>query len=432
MDSPVGTKRFSPLWHKPGFLKLWAGQSVSLLGSSVTTLALPLTAILTLHADAAQIGVMKSLQWLPWIFVSLWVGAWSDRRRRRPIMVGANIGQAIILAAVVGLALGHMLSLAFLFAAVFALGVMTVCFNLSYSAYVPFIAGRDLLVPANSRLQASASVASIAGPGLGGLLVELLTAPVALIADAASFAVAAASLLWIRESEPAPVRPSNRKNFTTRIRAGLSLVFNDPLLRALAGTSGFFNLFSQWIAALLVLFMVHGLRLQPGVIGLLVTCQSVGALAGSLLSGQAARRFGIGPTIMSAVICECLIMLAAPLAPARHPVFAAAAIGVVLFVNGMGSTLSGIIGTSVRQAVTPQHMIGRMTAAFQFIGFGVVPLGALCGGLAGQFLGLRLGVLTGAIGIQGTIVWMGMSALPRIRELPGLSSAASEPAGAGT
>lgn len=431
-DPASGTQRFSPLWHKPGYLKLWAGQSVSLLGSSVTTLALPLTAILTLHADAAQIGVMKSLQWLPWIFVSLWIGAWSDRRRRRPIMVGADIGQVIILGSIVGLALAHMLSLPVLFVAVFALGVMTVCFNLSYSAYVPFIAGRDLLVPANSRLQASASVASIAGPGLGGLLVELLTAPVALIADAASFGVSAASLLWIRETEPAPARPPGRVSVIAQIRVGLSLVFKDPLLRALVGTSAFFNLFVQWIGALLVLFMVHDLRLHASIIGLMVTSQSVGALTGSLLSGLASRRFGIGRTIMGAVVCECLVMLAAPLAPASHPALAAVMIGAVLFVNGMGATLSGIIGTSVRQAVTPQDTIGRMTAAFQFVGFGVVALGALCGGFAGQLLGLRLGVLIGAIGIQGTIVWMGMSALPRIHELPKLSSEASEPAGEGT
>lgn len=429
---PAGTRRLSPLWYRPGYLKLWAGQSVSLLGSSVTTLALPLTAILTLHADAAQIGVMKSLQWLPWIFVSLWVGAWSDRRRRRPIMVGADIGQVIILGSIVGLALGHMLSLPFLFVAVFALGVMTVCFNLSYSAYVPFIAGRDLLVPANSRLQASASVASIAGPGIGGLLVELLTAPVALIVDAASFVVSAASLLWISETEPAPVRPPERMGVAAQIRVGLSLVFKDPLLRALVGTSGFFNLFIQWMSALLVLFMVHDLHLPAGVIGLMVTCQSVGALTGSFLSGVVSRRFGIGRTIMGAVLCECLVMLAAPLAPAGHPALAAATIGAVLFVNGMGSTTSGIIGTSVRQAVTPQHMIGRMTAAFQFVGFGVVALGALGGGFVGQLLGLRAGVLIGAIGIQGTIVWMGMSALPRIHELPKLSSAASEPADVAT
>ena len=426
--APPGGRSLSPLWHNPGFLKLWAGQSISLLGSSVTVLALPLTAILTLHANAAQIGIMKSLQWLPWIFVSLWVGAWTDRRRRRAVLVGANFGQVLILGSIVGLAIGHELSLGFLYIAVFALGTMAVCFGLAYSAYVPFIAGRDMLVPANARLQASASVSAIAGPGLGGLLVELLTAPVALVADAASFVVSAVSLLWIRETEPAPARSPDHTGVVAQIRVGLSLVFKDPLLRALVGTSGFFNLFIQWVGTLLVLFMVHDLRLDASIIGVMVSCQSLGALAGSFLSGWASRKFGIGRAIMGAVVGECLVMLAAPLAPARHPVAGAMVIGAVLFINGMGSTLSGIIGTSVRQAVTPQDLIGRMTAAFSFVGFGVVALGALAGGFVGQLIGLRLGVLVGAIGIQGTIVWMGLSALPRVRELPQLTSAAGDPA----
>jgi MFS family permease len=422
-------REVSPLWHNAGFLKLWAGQSISLLGSSVTALALPLTAILTLHAGAAQIGILKSLQWLPWIFVSLWVGAWSDRHRRRPIMIAANAGQVLLLCSIVGLALGHELSLGYLYFAGFALGTMAVCFGLAYSAYVPFIAGRDLLVPANARLQGSASVATIAGPGLGGVLVELLTAPVALVADAASFVVSAVSLLWIHDVEPAPDRPAVHTGVIARIRVGLELVFKDPLLRALVGTSGFFNLFIQWIGTLLVLFMVDDLRLSPGIIGLMVSCQSVGALTGSLLSSRASRRFGIGRAIMGAVVCECLVMLAAPFAPARHPVYGALVIGAVLFINGMGSTLSGIIGTSVRQAVTPQDLIGRMSAAFSFVGYGVVAIGSLCGGFIAQAVGLRMGILIGAIGIQATIVWMALSALPKVRELPKLPAAPEQPAG---
>jgi len=427
----------SPLWRQPGFTKLWAGQSVSLLGSSVTTLALPLTAIYTLHADAAQIGVMKTLQWLPWILVSLWAGVWSDRHRRRPAMVAADLGQALVLSTIVALGVAHLLSLPVMFAAVFCLGTLTVFFTLGYSAYVPFIAGRDLLVPANSRLQASASFAAIAGPSLGALLVEVLTAPVALVADMASWLVSAASLLWIRKPEPAPDRPPGRTSVRAEIWAGLSMVFSNPLLRALMGTSGFFNLFIQWMNTLFFLFMVRDLGLHAATIGLMVSCQSTGALAGSFLSSPASRRFGIGRAFMAAVACECLVMIVAPLAPAGHHLLAAVAIGAMLFVNGLGSTVSGIIGTSVRQAVTPQGLIGRMTAAFQFVGYGVLALGALLGGLVGQALGLRQGLLIGAIGIQGTIIWMALSALPRVREPPVAHSGEDQPAsgitaGAGT
>jgi len=401
---------------------LWAGQSVSLLGSSVTTLALPLTAIYTLHADAAQIGVMKTLQWLPWILVSLWVGVWSDRHRRRSAMIAADFGQALVLAAIVALALAHLLSLPIMFVAVFCLGTLTVFFTLSYSAYVPFIAGRDLLVPANSRLQASASFAAIAGPSLGALLVELLTAPVALVADIASWLVSAASLLGIRKTEPAPDRPPGKPSVRAEIQAGLSLVFSNPLLRALMGTSGFFNLFIQWMNTLFILFMVRDLGLHPTTIGLMVSCQAAGSLTGSFLSSPASRRLGIGRAFMVAVVCECLVMFVAPLAPVGHRLLAALMIGSMLFVNGLGSTVSGIIGTSVRQAVTPLGLIGRMTAAFQFVGYGVIALGAVAGGLVGQALGLRQGLLLGAIGIQGTIIWMALSALPRVHDLPAPAS----------
>jgi predicted MFS family arabinose efflux permease len=318
------------------------------------------------------------------------------------------------------------------FVGVFCLGTLTVFFTLSYSAYVPFIAGRDLLVPANSRLQASASFAAIAGPNLGALLVEVATAPVALVADIASWLVSAASLLWIGKTEPAPPRSPGRASVRAEIKAGLSLVLTSPLLRALMGTSGFFNLFIQWMNTLFVLFMVRDLGLRAAAIGLMVSCQSAGSLAGSFLSSPASRRLGIGRAFMVAVVGECVVMVVAPLAPAGHPLLAAVAIGAMLFVNGLGSTVSGIIGTSVRQAVTPPGLIGRMTAAFQFVGYGVVALGALFGGLAGQALGLRQGLVIGAVGIQSTIIWMALSALPRVRDLPAAPSGGKEPASGAT
>lgn len=439
-DDPGRGGRFSPLWHKPDFVKLWAGQSVSLMGSSVTTLAIPLTAIYTLHADAAQIGILKTLQWLPYLLISLWAGAWSDRHRRRPLMIAANLGQALMLATIVALALGHLLTLPILLVAVFITGTMTVFFDLSYSAYVPAIVGRDLLVPANSRLQASASVAQIAGPGLGGLLVELVTAPVALVADAVSFVASVASLLWIRNREPAPVPRPEDAGVLSQVRMGLRVVFRDPLLRALVGTSAFFNLFSQWMAALLILFAVHDLGMHAGTIGLMSGGAAVGALAGSFLAGPTSRRFGIGIAVMGSVVGECVVILAIPFAPAGHPALAALLIGAVLAASGLGSALSSIVGTSVRQAVTPQHLIGRMTATYRFVSFGVIALGSLCGGIAGQLLGLRAGLLVAAIGIQSTIVWMALSALPRVRRLPeppppeapagaGVAPAAPEPSG---
>src|SRR5215472_12321930 len=370
----------SPLWREHSFLKLWAGQSVSLTGSAITTLALPLTAIYTLHAGAAQIGVMKTLLWLPYILVSLHAGAWSDRRRRRPVMIAANLGQAVILSAIVVLAVGHLLTLPLLFGAVFVTGTLTVLFDVSYSAYLPSLVDRTSLINANSRLQASAAVAQIGGPGLGGLLVQLVTAPVALLADAVSFVISVLSLLWIRDPEPVPEQEAGQAGTLAQIRTGLTVVLKDPLLRALVGTSAFFNFFAQWMSVLLLLFAVHVLGLSAGLIGLAIGTSAIGALIGSVAAGPASRRLGVGPAIMACVAGECLVMLLIPAAPAGHHALAAVIIAVAIGISGMGSAMSSIVGTSIRQVVTPGHLIGRMTATYRLVSFGVIALGALCGG----------------------------------------------------
>ena len=416
----------SPIWAQRSFLKLWAGQSVSLVGSAVTTLALPLTAIYTLHASAAQLGLMRTMQWLPYILFSLHLGAWTDRRKRKPMMIGANLGQAIMLTGIVTLALTHVLTLPMLTVAVFVIGGLTVAFDLSYNAYLPSLVDKELLIQANSRLQTSASVAVIGGPGLGGLLVQLLTAPVALLVDAASFVVSVLSLLWIKQPESAPAKAEDSPGVTAQIKTGLAVVLGDPLLRALVGTSAFFNLFAQWISVLIVLFAVRVLHLPAGVIGLMVGTPAVGALIGSVLASRVSERLGIGPTVMSCVVFECVVLIAIPFAPASHPLIAAVVIAVALAASGVGSALSSIVGISVRQAVTPPNLYGRMTATYRFVSFGVIALGSLFGGLAGQALGLRAGLLYGAIGLQSTIIWMALSKLPRIRALP-----SSPPVGSG-
>jgi MFS family permease len=408
----------APIWAQRSFLKLWAGQSVSLVGSAVTTLALPLTAIYTLHASSAQLGLMRTVQWLPYILFSLHLGAWTDRRRRKPLMIGANLGQAVVLAGIVALALTHVLTLPILIAAVFVTGGLTVAFDLSYNAYLPSLVDKDLLIQANSRLQASASVAVIGGPGLGGLLVQWLTAPVALLADAASYIVSVVSLIWIRQPESAPAKPADAPGVTSQIRTGLAVVLGDPLLRALVGTSAFFNLFAQWISVLLILFAVRVLHLPAGEIGLMVGTPAIGALIGSMLADRVSKKLGIGPTVMSCVVFECAVLLVIPFAPASHPGLAAAIIAVALAASGVGSALSSIVGISVRQSVTPPNLYGRMTATYRFVSFGVIALGSLFGGLAGQAFGLRSGLLYGAIGLQSTIIWMALSKLPRVRELP--------------
>ncbi len=404
----------SPLWHKPGFLKLWAGQSVSLMGSAVTGLALPLTAIYVLHVNAGQIGVLKTLQWLPYIVISLFVGAWSDRHRRRPVMIAVNLGEALVLGVIVALAKLGALSLPILFVAVFITGSLTVFFDVSYTGYIPTLVGKDDLLGANSRLQSSSAVAQISGPAIAGLLIQLVTAPLALLADAISFVVSVASLLWIREREAAPERPTTKIGVISQIKAGLVVVVKDPVLRALVVTSALFNLFAQWINVLFLIFAVRTLGMSAGVIGAIASGAAVGALLGSLSAGMLSRVFGVGRAYMASVAGECLVLLAVPFVPSHHVAFAAIVMALAFAVNGAGSAISSIGSNAIRQAVTPQHLIGRMTATNRFISYGVIAIGALVGGFAGQWFGLRPGMLIGAIGIQLTTIWVAFSPLPRM------------------
>lgn len=406
-----------PLLRNRSFVKLWAGQSVSLLGSSVTTLALPLIAIYTLHAGAEQVGLLKAVLWLPYLLIALWAGAWCDRHRRRRVMIVANAGQALAIGSIAVFALTGALTFPLLLVAVFAAGCLAVFFDLSYNAFVPSIVARTRLVPANSRLQSSASVAQIAGPGLAGLLVQFFTAPVALLADAASFVVSVVTLWWIRGSEPPAPRP-DEGGVWSQIRVGLAIVIRNPLLRALTGNAAVFNLFAQWMAALLVLFEVRDLGLRPGTIGLVAGAAAAGALAGSMLAGAATRSLGVGRALLTAVIGGSVVLLAVPFVPAGHPVLAAVMLAAVLSVSSAGTAMSSVVAISVRQAVTPRHVIGRMTATYKFMTYGLITVGALGGGVSGQLLGLRAGLMAGAVGLLGSIAWVVFSPLPRIRELP--------------
>lgn len=234
-----------PLSRSPDFLKLWSGQTVSLFGSYITELALPLTAVLVLHASAGQMGLLGTARWLPYLLFTLWVGALADRVRRLPLLIGVDIGRAIAMGVIVTLALTGGLTFELLVALVFVFGAMTVVFDVSWYSFVPCVVSREQLIGANSRLQASNSVAQVGGPSLGGLLVQVATAPYALLVDAISFVVSAVSLLSIRVEEPKPEPEPDTavRGSLGRIREGLSITYRNPFLRAFAGVAAFYNLF---------------------------------------------------------------------------------------------------------------------------------------------------------------------------------------------
>lgn len=390
---------------------------MSLLGSQVTVLALPLTAIYTLHASSLQVGLLGTAQWLPFLLIALPVGAWSDRHRRRPALIAADAGRAVLLATVVGLGATGVLTMPILIAAAFCLGMLTVVFEVAYTSYLPALVPRSQLIPANSKLQASASAAQVGGPGVGGVLVQLLTAPVALAADAASFAISAASLAWITSREPMPDRADDEGGPLAQIRAGLAFTMGDRLLRALVGTSAISNLFDEWIFTLFTLFAARQLGLTAAAIGLILSVGGVGAILGAMLAGPATARLGTGRAILWSVAADA-VMLAIPFAPASRAA-AIPLLAAVYLVNGVGIALSTVVALSVRQAVTPDRLLGRVNGTYRFVSYGVISLGALLGGVAGHVFGLRAGLRIGAIGLLGTVVWVLASPLPRMRQTPG-------------
>ncbi len=392
------------LWRHAGFLTLWAGQTVSLFGSRITLLALPLTAVLRLHAGAAQMGLLVAAGSAPWLVVGLPAGVWVDRLRRRPLMVAADLGRALLLVSVPLAAWLGRLHLEQLYLVQFLVGVLTVVFDVAYQSWLPSLVPSEHLVEGNSKLEMSDSVAQIAGPGLGGVLVQVLTAPVAILADALSFLVSALLLSSIRSYEAAPPR-ADRGSMRREIAEGLRLVLGNPLLRALAASSATFNLFDSVLFSVYVLYMVRALGLSAGAIGLVFGLGGVGGLLGALLVGPITRRVGLGRTLTAAVILAALAEIL--IAAAGGPALVAASIltGAEAIVE-FGAVIFAINAVTLRQTRTPEQLLGRVNATSRFATWGVGPVGALLGGALGQAVGLRQTVLLAGLGTLLAFPWL--------------------------
>jgi MFS family permease len=401
----------------PAFFKLWVGETVSLFGSQITTLALPLTAVLTLQATPAQLGVLNAARYAPFLLVTLFAGVWVDRGRRRPVLVGANLGRMVLLLLIPLAAVSGLLRVEYLYVVAFLVGVLTVFFDLAYQSFLPSLVRREHLVWGNSRLQASASTAEIGGPGLGGVLVELVTAPFALLFDALSFLVSAISLALIRAPESTPTPPADRGGLRAEIGEGLRVTFGNRYLRAIAGEAATFNLFEQAILTLFVLYATRELGMGAGVLGLTIATGGVGALVGSLVAGYAASRFGLGAALVGSMTLACVAPLLIPLTGGDLAV-AVPLLLLAFLAYGIGLGISSVHAVSLRQAVTPDGLLGRMNASYRFLVYGAIPLGALFGGVLGETIGLRPALVVSVLGLLLALAWVFFSPVPGLRRIP--------------
>ncbi|MGI8553664.1 MAG: MFS transporter [Dehalococcoidia bacterium] len=402
------------LWRHSEFNKLLAGQTISLFGSQVTFLALPLTAVLTLKANAAQMGLLGAAQYLPFLLVGLFAGVWVDRRRRRPILMWADLGRALLLGSIPLVALLGRLQMAQLYLIGFLTGILTIVFDVTHQSFLPALVGREELIAGNSRLQASASIAQIGGPGLAGIVVQIFTAPLAIFVDALSFLVSVLFLSLIRTPEP-PVAPrAAGRSIWAEIGEGMRVVVGNPLLRAIAGCTATSNLFSFMMQAVLILYVTRELGMSPALIGIIFGVGSVGALLGSLLAGHVARRFGLGRAIIGGIALALFANLLIPLA-AKPLNFAVPLLIAVELVGGIGSAVYNINQVSLRQSITPDRLLGRMNASMRFIVWGTIPAGSLIGGFLGKAIGLRPTITVAVIGDLLAILWVPLSPVRTLR-----------------
>jgi predicted MFS family arabinose efflux permease len=406
------------LWRHRDFLKLWAGQTISELGSRITREGLPLTAVLVLHATPAQMGLLAALGGISVMLFGLVAGVWVDRLRRRPILIGTDLGRAVLLCTVPLAAMWHTLGMAQLYAIAALAGILTVFFDVAYQSYLPSLVGREQLIEGNTRLVMSSTAAEIAGPGMTGILVQLITAPFAILLDAISFLFSAAMLLLIRTPEPLPVRHGHDDLWQETL-GGLQFIRRHPLLRPLAARSITLFFSGGAMGALYVLYAIDTLGLNPAMLGITIAMGGVGGTLGSLLSSRAVRRFGLGPMLIASALLTSAGSLLMPLAHGSVPVAMAFLIGQQL-VGDFGFAIYFINEMSLRQAAAPDNVLGRVNAGMQLMARGVTPIGALVGGLLGSWIGLRPTMTLACAGIALSAVWLIWSPIRRLRSLDGL------------
>ena len=395
------------LFAEPDFRRFWSAQVVSDFGSGVSTLALPLTAVLWLNASAMEMGVLRALATTPVLLFALLAGVWVDRLPRRPILVIGNAGRGLLLLAVPAAAAAGTLRIELLWGVAFAVGVLTVVFDIAVTSYVPSLVGRAQLVRANSTLQASSSAARVVGPGAAGLLVQLVGAPFAVVVDALSFFAGA---LWLGQLRaPEESGQLERRGVGAEIVEGVVAVWRDPILRAMVLATSIGSLGGAIQGAIFVLYATRDVGTPPETLGLVLACGSAAALAGAALAGPVSARLGAGGAMVAGqatiALGSLLVLGATPGLPAAIVLAAAQAL------MGGGLAVWSVTQLALRQAMTPPHLLGRVNATRRLVVFGVQPFGGLLGGALGEWVGLYAALAVAAVVLVLCALAMALSPL---------------------
>lgn len=412
----VPARKRGILRAEPDFRKLWIGQTSSLLGAQVALFAVPVVAILTLHANELQMGILSTVGRLPFLLF-LFAGVWADRVSRRRTMIGAGLVRAACILVVPVLYLLDLLTLPALMAVVFGIGVLSVFYDVANMSYLPTLVPRERLGEANARMQLSMSVSQLLGPGLGALAIGAVAAALLLSADTIGLLIAVIAVTLIRRPEPATQPAATRPHVFAAIGEGLRWAWRQPLVRPGLIAIGLYMASFFAILTLLMLYILRDLGLAPQWAALMLAVGGVGALVGATVAVPAMRRVGIGPAFVWSSLLGVVGLALIPLA-AGPTWLVIAMLATGQFVYGIGSQIAIVNHTTLRMAVTPNELQGRINATYRAVQYGVGPLGGLLGGLVGAQLGARTTI---ALGVASMLIpWAVLifSRVPRQRELP--------------
>ncbi|MFD7338426.1 MFS transporter [Streptomyces violascens] len=412
--SPSPQAAPSGLLRMRDFRFLLAGAAAGQTGAQVTLVALPLVAVLELKAPAFQVGLLTAAETAAFLLIGLPAGAWVDRMRKLTLMIRADVVRSLAMASVPLAAVADVLTMAQLYVVALVVGVATVFFDVAHQSYLPQLLPREHLVAGNGALETVRSSAQVAGPGLGGGLVQLVGAHLAIVADAVGYAVSALFLLAIRRPEPKP-GPVPGASLRKDVAEGLRFVLGHPLLRVIAGTTALGNFFTAMLMATQTIFLVRVLDLPPAAIGVMLSASAVGGLAGALCAGRLAGRFGQARIIwLSALVTGPFALLWPLSGKGLAAALFAVASGVVFF----GAVVYNVAQVSFRQTLCPPRLLGRMNATLRFMMWGTLPLGALVGGAVADASGARTALWICAIGFLVVPLPLLLSPLRGMRDLP--------------
>ncbi len=409
-------QRVEKLRGNSNFTKLWIGQSISMFGAQITFFAFPLVAAMSLQASSMELGIMMAAQFLPSLLFGLIAGVWVDQWPKRPILIWTNLGRVLVLVFIPILYYSDTLMVWHLYLFGFALGAFTLFFDVAYMSYLPTVVPREQLIEGNSKFEMSSSVAAIGGPSLAGAMVDLLTAPFAMVAEAFSLLVSA-FFVWKLPADQKSVRNiSGGKRVWSEIQEGLKMVFDQDVLRTLILSSGFINLCTTIYMPVYILYLTKELGVSVATFGFITALGGGGSLFGAVVARRVSIKIGIGRTIQVTVFVTAvsLAMVAIPkgISSLDILIFMFAA-----FLSSFASTVRNVQQISLRLGITPSHLQGRVNATFRFVIFGMIPAGSFLGGAMGGWIGPRLTLVLAGAGAFIVFVFLFLSHLGSVHDL---------------